>query len=190
MTSRISSVLLALSLATTAQAQAVVDSVTSDLNGDGLAERFTLLHDGGGTADLIIEDTGTGRITAPGLVWIGGIGQEPTLDLAPNGSVRITSMNEAIGRNRWHQTLTIAYRKGAYLVAGYTYDYYDTLDLDDAGMCDLNLLNAMGVIARGQGPKEPIAHTVVATPITEWSDETPIPQVCRLWEQLSPASSL
>jgi hypothetical protein len=30
--------------------------------------------------------------------------------------------------NRWEQTLTIAYRNDQFVVAGYTTDYYDTID--------------------------------------------------------------
>ncbi len=182
MTTRICTLFAALALATPALAQEVVDSVLSDLNGDGLRERFTLLHDGDGMADLIVEDTGFGRVTVPNIVWIGGIGQEPDLDLAANGSVRLASMNESIGRNRWRQTLTIAWRGGAYRVAGYTYEWYDTLDLSDSGSCDLNLLNGKGFVSKGDGPRRAVRHDLTARPITAWSDDQPIPEVCGAWE--------
>lgn len=183
MTSRICAALLTLSLSLPAAAQDVVDSTVSDLNGDGLRERFTLLDYGTGTVDLIIEDAGPERITAAGIAWMGGIGQEAELDLAVNGSVRLMSMNESIGRNRWHLTLTIAYRGGAYMIAGYTYSHYDTLNLDDAGTCDLNLLNGNGFLTVGTGPKQAIRHDVAQVPVTEWKETAPIPEVCRTWER-------
>ncbi len=171
-----------------AAAQDVIDSTLSDLNGDGMAERFTLLHyRDAARADLIIEDTGTGRITARRVVWIGGAGQEPELDRAPNGSVRLISMNESIGRNRWRQTLTIAYRQGAYMVAGFTYDWYDTLDLGAAGRCDLNLLNGKGFLTEGQGPKRAIRHSEPPRPITTWTEDSPVPAICRSQEMSGPA---
>ena len=53
MKTRIAAVLLALACAAPADAQNVVDGALSDLNGDGLRERFTLLHyPGADTADL------------------------------------------------------------------------------------------------------------------------------------------
>lgn len=177
------SVFTGLLTASSAMAQDVIDSAVSDLNGDGLRERFTLLrYPGAGTVDLIVEDTGTGRITARDIAWIGGVGQEPELDVAPNGSIRLVSMNEAVGRNRWHQTLTIAYRDGAYRIAGFTYAWYDTLDLDAAGECDLNLLNGNGFLTIGQGPKQAIAHFEPAVELTAWKDDRPIPEICRAWD--------
>lgn len=161
-----------------ATAQTVAGPVTSDLNGDGRAERFTLLHTGDGIADLHVENTGGRAVMATDIAWIGGIGQQPELALAPNGSVLLHSMNEAIGRNRWHLTLTIAWRNGAYRVAGYTYDWYDTLNLEDRGRCDLNLLNGRGFVTHGDGAKRAIRTTMPALPVTEWKDDIATPQVC------------
>lgn len=175
--------LVALVLGTPVAAQDVIDSTVSDLNGDGLRERFTLLrYAGAGTVDLIIEDTGTGRITARDVAGIGGTGQEPELDLAPNGSVRLTSMNESIGRDRWRQTLTLAWRDGAYRVAGYTYRWYDTLDLDRSGKCDLNLLTGKGFVKKGQGATQTVAHGETAVPVTDWTENAPIPPICQTWD--------
>ncbi len=182
MTRPLAAICLALLLpALPAAAQTVVDSTQSDLNGDGLRERFTLLqYPGADTVDLIIEDTGYGRITATDIAWIGGIGQEPELDLAPNGSVRLTSMNEGVGRSRWRQTLTLAFRNGAYRVAGYTYSWYDTLS-NDSGECDLNLLNGKGTLQRGDGPKRNVSAGIQAVEITGWTEMTPIPDVCEVY---------
>lgn len=160
----------------------IVASVETDLNNDGRVERISLLHTGDGGADLLIEHIRGARLIVPDFAWIGGIGQEPSLSVNASGSVLVTSQNESVGRNRWVQTLTIAYRSGAYRVAGYTYGYYDTLDLQATGSCDLNLLNAKGFVSVQNGAQQAIQHQLGAMPIAEWSMDTPIPEVCRLWE--------
>ncbi|MAQ83404.1 MAG: hypothetical protein CMH12_09240 [Maritimibacter sp.] len=180
MKTRIAAVLLALACAAPADAQNVVDGALSDLNGDGLRERFTLLHyPGADTADLIIEDTGTGRITAHDFVQSPDVpGRIASVDVAPNGSIRVHSLNESIGRGRWRQTLTIAFRDGAYRVAGLTYEYYDTLDLAAFGGCDLNFLNGKGFAWHGTRTRTAMTHDNAAVPMVDWSDSTPLPAVC------------
>jgi hypothetical protein len=166
---------LSLVLATPLQAEwKPVWSVASDLDGDGAAEGFALRDNGDGAVDLVIT-TGQGTITAPAIAWLGGIGQQPDLALAPNGSVLLSSRNDAIGRSRWTLTLTIAYRRGAYRVAGFTYGWYDTLDLPDNGLCDINLLNGRGTVAIDGGPARAIAAPFAAPEVTAWSDDFALP---------------
>jgi hypothetical protein len=87
-------------------------------------------------------------------------------------------MNEAIGRNRWHLTLTIAWRDGAYRVAGVTYGHYDTLDPENSGGCDLNLLTGRGVQTTSLGTQSVTAVDLPAIPVTDWTDETQLPRGC------------
>lgn len=180
MTSNFTAVLAAgaLLFSLAAEAQTVAGPVASDLNGDGRAERFTLIHTGDGSADLLIENTGHGTLRADDIAWIGGVGQQPSLGLAGNGSVLLQSKNDSIGRNRWNLTLTIAWRNGAYRVAGYTYGWYDTLNLDDQGVCDLNLLNGKGFVTDGDGNRRTVRTSLRARPVTEWTDAIAPPQVC------------
>jgi len=78
---------------------------------------------------------------APALVWQGQMfGTQPSLDVNARGSLLIHSQNDAIGRNRWRETITVAYREGQFVVAGYTYTSRDTLDLDNTTSCDMNFL--------------------------------------------------
>ena len=118
-------------------------------------------------------------VYAEDIAWLGGIGQQPELALSANGSVLLTSMNDSVGRNRWHMTLTIAYRKQAYRVAGFTYDWYDTIDLNDYGLCDLNLLNGRGYVEKG-GARQNVHSNQSALPVTQWTDAIPIPDACGL----------
>lgn len=60
------------------------------------------------------------------------------------GSLQVYSYNDAIGRNRWESTVTIAYRKNGLTLAGFTYSERDTLDLSSS-VCDVNLLNQKGI---------------------------------------------
>ncbi len=163
--------LLCLALPATAQ------TVSSDLNSDGKPERFILITRDG-LVDLHIENTGGDVVIAQGIAWSGGIGQKPELARAPNGSVLLRSMNDSIGRNRWHLTLTIAHRQGAYKVVGYTYDWYDTLDLANSGKCDLNLLTGRGFLTKGNSAKTSVQTSLRPIPVTDFKDDHPIPDVC------------
>lgn len=178
MTSRLFAAALSLLIATAASAQVVAGPVASDLDGDGMAETFTLIDSGRSTVDLRIEASGAELLTARNIAWKGGVGQQPELDLAANGSVLLTSMNEAIGRDRWRMTLTIAYRAEAYRVAGFTFSWYDTLDNENNGVCDLNLLTGRGVLSRNGGPDRVIRTDWNAPPVTEWNMEIGPPEVC------------
>ena len=170
---------LLFTLAAPVGAQQVGPTVASDLDSDGAKEQFRLADSqNDGIVDLLIDRPGRTQIVARDVAWIGGIGQQPELSLAPNGSVLLTSMNEAVGRSRWRLTLTIAYRRGAYRVAGYTYSWYDTIDIADNGTCDLNLLNGKGTLQIDGGPLRLIRTGLKARAITDWSDDIPLPRAC------------
>ncbi len=150
----------------------------ADLNGDGRAERFWLYAGGDAMADLVIEGTGGATVQVPGFVWAGTMaGNEPSLELAENGSVRVISGNLSVGRNRWQQVLTIAYRNGGYMIAGYTYDSYDTLDLDAGGTCDVNLLTGRGALTMG-GKSVPITVGMRAPFVDDWNVDVGVLPEC------------
>ncbi len=76
---------------------------------------------------------------------VGGMADtESSLAVAPNGSLQIKQQNASVGRNRWKRTLTISFRKGAYVVSGFTYAERDTLEPNSGGSCDYNLLTGKG----------------------------------------------
>lgn len=146
---------LLLCLPTTALAQTYFTTIDADLTGDGFIDHAELSENiESGEADLNIwvrQADGKLKLSssAKSLVWVGGIGQQPELSVSSHGSLLVHSMNDSIGRNRWHQTLTIAWRGSAFTLAGYTYESYDTLDLNAAHRCDVNLLNGKGERAWG-----------------------------------------
>ncbi|WP_275790638.1 hypothetical protein [Pararhizobium gei] len=108
------------------------------------------------------------KTVAPNKIWgnLETFGQEPSIAALPNGSILITSHNDAIGRDRWEQKLTIAYRNFDFVVAGYTYTSYDTLDPDNSFDCDLNVLTG-----KGESNGNPVATTGEIVLLTDWSDE-------------------
>ena len=169
-------VLLALPLAAVAQGDWRQDrgpapTVRADLDGDGSPESYALRRRDDGSVDLAVEgpDGGAGY---PGLAWMGGMaGQEPHLEVTEGGSLRVVSMNDSVGRDRWMLTLTVAHRDGALRVAGLTYDWRDTLDLAAGGTCDLNLLTGRGTVAGASSGRAPTPVRVAGPPaprLEEW----------------------
>lgn len=105
---------------------------------------------------------------APNKVWgnLTTYGQEPFIEALPNGSILITSHNDSIGRDRWEQKLTVAYRNFDFVVAGYTYSSYDTLDLDNTSECDFNVLTG-----KGKSNGKPVATKGEIVLLKDWSDD-------------------
>ena len=148
---------------------------TVPVDGDINRYRAVLAETDGGADLYIFTDSGNGwdeTVHAAGIVWRGGMyGQEPWMEANEHGSLKIYSENSAVGRNRWEQILTIAYRNGVFRVAGYTYSYYDTLDPDANGQCDVNLLTGKGVL-NGKSFKTSLG----ALPVQDWTMDTRPPE--------------
>ena len=171
--------LIALVLAASpAAAEGFQTELSADFTGDGIADHALLVAESrGGDATLRLTYNGGEVLIIPELTWVGGIGQEPELAVTAHGSLQVISMNEAIGRNRWRETLTIAWRGGQFIVAGYTYDWYDTLNLMDQGTCDMNLLSGKAFIDIGPDRTRIARPTgLSAMPLYKWPRE--IPKVC------------
>lgn len=93
------------------------------------------------------------------------VGQDPTVSAVPNGSIAVHSENSSVGRDRWEQTLTIAYRNSSFVVAGFTYSDHDTLDPKSGGSCDYNVLSGK-ISSKGKDSKVE-AKTIK---IADWDD--------------------
>ena len=103
-------------------------------------------------------------------------GSDAYLQMAENGSLQVVSLNEAIGRHRWRQTVTIIFRDHQFTVAGYTYQYYDTLAQDEngdvkAGICDVNLLTG-----KGTRDGKPILTEMAPVPVAQWDNSMSPPE--------------
>ncbi len=142
--------------AETIETSSILSAASGDFNGDGRTDLVMLVANKDNDVinihfflrdkahDLLRPDT-VARDKIEGNVSLdGSFGSDPSVEIMPNGSVAINSMNEGIGRSRWRERLTIAYRNSDFIVAGFTYDYYDTLDPEANGNCDLNVMTGKG----------------------------------------------
>ena len=113
------------------------------------------------------------------IAWTGAMaGTEPYLEpKKKSSSFFIHSENDAIGRNRWHRRLTIAYRDDAFLVVGYTHDDWDTLEPENTNNCDVNLLTGSGFKNKKEFKTE-----VQKIKLEDWTEEN-IPEQCRESEE-------
>lgn len=157
----------------------VLSVTTADWNNDGSVDRALLVRNEDNADLFIYLSTGPDaslQLAAyeKGFAWTGILfGTLPQLALTSNpAALQLISENDAVGRDRWKQALTLVYRDKTFLVAGYTFDYRDTLDPDNVKTCDLNLLTGKGV-----GNGKPFTSTTRAMPIARWTSET-TPQGC------------
>ncbi len=160
----------------------VLEVLTTEWNEDGGADRAVLVANED-TFDLYVflstdaPDERTLAVEALDLGWRGAMwGTQPSLELTDKRALKVHSGNEAIGRGRWHETLTILYRNGRFVVGGYTYVGRDTLDLDYEYNCDVNLFTGKGVF----NGKPYSAGAKGAVPVEIWATEAtpPIGRLC------------
>jgi len=160
-------------------------SITGDFTGDGIENRAELTDPdelGMAGLELYVGQVGGGEVLAtqaPSLIWVGGIGQQPELSINARGELQIISMNIAIGRDRWHQTLTIAYDGDQFLLVGFGYDWYDPIDLAIQGECAIILGTGQGLLILGFDRTE--TRFQIAPRIVEIQNWQPnIPDECGL----------
>ena len=161
----------------------VISTVTLSFGDDGSTDRAVLVDNFDAGADIYIfrsiEDAKPDSPMNPLLVkkaaaWNGAMwGSRPSLDTNAKNSLIVKSQNDAIGRDRWSETLTIVYRGHEFLVAGLTYESHDNLDPRAGGSCDLNFLSGKGV---SNGKPVEIKSGVVR--LIDWSDEK-LPKECK-----------
>ena len=125
---------------------ALLAALSGDWNGNGEGDLAVLVDDGEGSADLLIhEGDHAGMVLAlhvPGVIVHGGMGSgRPQLSARSDTSFAISQDWLGIGRTPWTQSLTIAHRGGAYVLAGFTHEFADRLDPARHGRCDVNLLS-------------------------------------------------
>lgn len=178
---------VALSAAFTAMADQIdpariVDAATGDWDSDGRTDLALLVAPQDSNGDdqigiyIYLRDSDHEllglSLSAPNKIWgstgaDGVFGQEPSIKAAGKSSIAIHSQNSAVGRERWDQTLTLAYRNKEFVVAGYTYNHYDTLDPNAGGSCDYNALTG-NLLKNGKTTK---AEPRVIR-IAQWDDDT------------------
>lgn len=167
----------------------VVSGVTGDWNKDGRSDLALLVAPEDADSDEallylyladkthnLLRPVSEGAYSLWGNTNLDGMfGRDPELKALDNGSLAVTTQNSGIGRNRWTQTVTIAWRDSQFIVAGFTYNWNDTLDIDNPdsnGSCDYNVLSGKYVL---NGTSQNTAPSTVS--LKDWSDERGI-KVC------------
>lgn len=162
-------------LAGPAGAEAVLAELRADLTGDGTPDRAAILapRDPAAADAALILWTEAGRTDVPDLVWPGHMaGTRPDLAMTPGGSLQVIARNDSIGRHRWRRTLTVAFRDGRFVLAGFTHVWRDTVTPDSHGRCEVNLLTGRGVLVRG-ARTAPIRMPPARTPLVAWDGAPP-----------------
>ena len=124
----------------------LVAALSGDWNGDGQPDAALITQAEGGDADLSLylgdPVFGLKRVVdRPRVVFSGPMGgQLPALEPNSPSSFKLHQEQIGIGRTPWESTLSIAWRGGQFVLAGYSYQFYDRIDPDHNGHCDVNLL--------------------------------------------------
>lgn len=173
----LSAALPAIAAAADFPAERIVAMASGDWNKDGTPDLAVVATPGEQSGDdngiyIYLAKPEENRLTlalaVPNSIWgnLAMYGQEPELAALANGSFTLTTKNEAVGRGRWRQSLTIAYRNFDFIVAGYTYASYDTLNPDDTSECDLNVLTG-----KGRSDGQPVAGQAQFVLLKDWKDD-------------------
>lgn len=95
------------------------------------------------------------------------------------GSLLVTSVYGWGARQSWGETLTVAYRKGEFLVAGYSrgWEWGNEVRKPDGGWdvetiiggCDINFLSGKGVVSEGLDESKPIKGKFTPIKLADWS---------------------
>ena len=171
-----------------AQEGRLVAAISGDWNGDDELDAATITVDAEGITEFILYrgDSIDGlrpEITLHDVFWAGTMaGTLPAFQPRSDTSFAIQTQQTAIGRSPWVQHLTIAYRNGAFVVAGYDYDTYDRIDPDHFGNCSVNLLTGRYELrVNPEGPAPEYARsgetTARAIPLAELNASF-TPDVC------------
>lgn len=160
------------SLSLAANAASASATLRADLDHDGTPETFSLIDKGESLTSLTITRLGKPIIIAHNIAW----SLEPaTLTLAANGSLLVNTSHIGVGRSPHEQTLTIAYRRGAYQVVGITRGNWDRIEPDKSTSCDINLLTGRGTVNN-----RPVRRAAIAKPIVAWKWDQQLPRGCAI----------
>lgn len=125
----------------------IIAALTADWTGDGHLDAALIIRAEDGMADLVML-TGGGPAglepvaRAQAAIFAGPMaGQTPSLAPRTDTSFVLHTEQSAVGRTPWESEMTIAWRGGRFVVAGFTHRFYDRMDPERQGRCDVNLLN-------------------------------------------------
>lgn len=168
-------------------AERVLSAASGDWDGNGSSDLALLVAPVDEDEDLTLylyrQDEGHPLLrlstVARNIAWgnhdlEGMFGRDATLEALPNGSIAVHSEQTAVSRNKWQQTITVAWRDNRFVVAGFTYSSYDTLDPDAGTQCDYNVLTGAFVLNGQQGRRD-----ARILPVEQW-EKSGVPAVCEI----------
>jgi hypothetical protein len=166
-----------------------LDELRLDINNDGKMDRAVLVGDsGGGYMDLYIYlaagDEKLDLSRQPDFlkkeITDGSI-MERALESKGKGSLAVTSCYGCGARKSSEETITIAYRGGEFLVAGYTRSWVWNSEVHKAdgswdmetlmGGCDINFLTGKGVASQSLDEGKPLTEKFTPIKLSDWSEE-------------------
>ncbi|MGX5846344.1 hypothetical protein ACWGTO_04625 [Mesorhizobium sp. PL10] len=185
--------LAAIPMATHAQDEPLDElpfEVTLDMDNDGRTDRAVIAQDpDNGQADLSIYlAAGEGKLDPsrkPSFVKK-ALTEDRILGLESRGkgSLAIISCLGSGANRSTETTLTIVWRQGKFLVAGYSFDWDWNVQKADStvettlGGCDINFLTGKGVVSKDLEEGKPVAGKFTPIALADWSDDSR-PEPCK-----------
>ncbi len=150
------------------------------------APSANVVHAGGTDTVVVTRDPDTdavgvqvargGRVVAENPVFASAL-EAPAVRVLANGSVVVRATWTGIGRSPWEEHYTLAFRRGTWVVAGYTRSAWDRLD-GTGRTCDLNLLTGRGIVTDERGRERRVRASLRSVPLADWRAVTDLPREC------------
>ncbi|AZV20974.1 hypothetical protein [Mesorhizobium sp. M7A.F.Ce.TU.012.03.2.1] len=174
----LSLLLPSLALAEPIETRKIVTAVTGDFNGDGAVDLAMVVETEPGQpmdVHFFLRDKEHNYLKPVEIVheqvhgeWNGydrpgyeNSDTEPELTMLPNGSIKFYLPAMPVGSERTDMTLTIAWRNGAFIVAGFAYNHDDYLKENAESACEYNVLTGKGTSSEKQ-PDGSTKHKTVS----------------------------
>jgi hypothetical protein len=150
------------------------------LSSDERVDLYVYLDAGDGAPDLSRPPSFIKKYIAdPERAWI-----VFPLEIRGRASLAVTTCYGCGANKSWEETLTIAYRRGEFLAAGYTMDWDWNSRLMNGtvetklGGCDINFLSGKGAASQGLDEGKPLKTKFKRIRLADWSSERR-PEACR-----------
>ncbi|RAZ92688.1 hypothetical protein DPM33_02055 [Mesorhizobium hawassense] len=150
-----------------------------DIDRDGRTDRAVVIQDAGGAADLYIylNEQKTGPARRPDFVKM-GLTEDQVIGLESKGkgSLSITSCFGCGASKSTEETLTIVYRRGEFLVGGYSRNWDWNRQTSSGvettlGDCDINYLTGKGTASKDLEDGKPVKGKFKPVPLEDWSSD-------------------
>lgn len=164
--------------------------VTSDLDGDGMLDRASIVHaPDGGTSDLHIflgaSSTKTGDDAAPDIIKKAIVhGTVLAFESREKATLTLMSCTGCTSISALEQTLTVVYRNRTFMIGRYTRGWELTTRFANGevdvlmGGCSIDFLTGEGRVSEGLEDAKPVKERFKPIALASWSD-TIRPAICK-----------